>query len=88
MSEYYAHYELKGYRGETLFHSIVAWLLLIKHYKQGFFYRSDVSKQISFLLDLQTEEEPQTRRDYRVPDDYAEMEPLFSGNNAFVTKRL
>ena len=86
MSEYYAHYELKAYRGETLFHSIVAWLLLIKHYKQGFFYRSDISKHIALLLNL-TEEQPQ-RATTGPADDYAEVEPILSGNNAYVTKRM
>jgi hypothetical protein len=85
MSEYMAHYELKAYRGETLFHVIVVWLLLIRHYKQGFFYRRDISKQITFLLG----EERRREATAAAPaDDYAEVEPILSGNNAFITKRI
>jgi hypothetical protein len=88
MSDYIAHYELKAYRGETLFHVIVVWLLLIRHYKQGFFYRTDITKQINFLLGEEEAVAVVGTRPAAPPDDYAEVEPILSGNNAFVTKRL
>lgn len=80
MSDYYAHYEYKAYRGETIFHSVVAWLLLIKHYKQGFFYRSDISKHIAYLL-----EEDQVIAERPVQDDYEELGSILG---SFVVKKL
>lgn len=87
MSDFYAHYNLSAYRGETLYHTIVVWLLLIRHYKQGYFYRSDITKHINFLLGFdQQQQQQQPRNGPR--DDYAELDTILSGNNSFVIRRI
>ena len=64
----------------------MAWLLLIKQYKQGFVYRSDISKHIDYLLNLQPA--PQAAPTRGPADDYAELDTILSRNKSFVVKKL
>lgn len=71
-----AHHEFMFYESDDIYQVIVRWLLLIRHQKNGFLFRKDVSKQIATLLGEQNPAIPMGALPRQPGDDFEEVQHM------------